>query len=44
MLTTYTLLGLTLIAGAAYACFIQQRQTPLPQEILLERLSNKKQS
>lgn len=43
MLTTYTLLSLTLIAGAACACFVQQRHAPLPQEILLERLSNKKQ-
>lgn len=42
MLTTYTLLSLTLIFGAACACFIQQRHTPLPQEVLLERLSDKK--
>ena len=40
MITTYSLLGLMLLAGSLYACLIHQRRTPLPQEVLAERLQD----
>ncbi len=41
MIITYSLLGALLLCGAAYTCLIQQKKAQLPQEILLEQLTDK---
>ena len=41
MTTTYVLLATILIAGACIACFQRIHKNTLPQEILLDKLSEK---
>jgi len=42
MTLTYALLGLMLLVGSVYACLFRQQQTPLPQEVILERLNQRR--